>query len=330
MKNTIEDKINDGTNVIEQKNIEFFKRKTKINKMPVGPTIESPTGMGLLGKKETVITELITLRDEKRKTYFDKFYARNGRVKDLRNVKWGLDGDTKDCGYRCNANIVLMEIGAKIPASEDGNRDEKEVAPIYHYPLQALGEWGLDHLTCSHSTYKGMDRVLISEPSRMPVPRFYEYLPKKIHDIRNEECDKFVTEFTGANAGLKREYVTVRFLLMRCNFAMNHRSDVEDHTYYTHGLDINELRVEAIIKVNEAEALVLTPALNFKDLSKEGRQSVFDSWFDSCTANGTVTSVENKENAKIQRHKAGNLLKALKASIGNNFFKMFTINSKGI
>ena len=57
--------------------------------MPVGPTIESLTGMGLLGKKESVITELVTLRDEdKRKTYFDKFYARNGTVKELRNVKW--------------------------------------------------------------------------------------------------------------------------------------------------------------------------------------------------------------------------------------------------
>ena len=56
--------------------------------MPVGPTIESLTGMGLLGKKDSVITELITLRDEdKRKTYFDKFYARNGTVKELRNVK---------------------------------------------------------------------------------------------------------------------------------------------------------------------------------------------------------------------------------------------------
>jgi hypothetical protein len=157
-----------------------------------------------------------------------------------------------------------------------------------------------------------MDRVLISEPSRMPVPRFYEYLPKNVHDIRNEECEKFVTEFVGANDGLERKYVTIKVILMRCNFAMNHRGDVEDHTFYTHGVDINELTVESIIKVNEAEALVLTPALNFKDLSQEGRQSVFDSWFESCTANGTVTSVENKEKAKIQRHKAGNLLKALK------------------
>ena len=161
--------------------------------MPVGPTIESLTGMGLLGKQDNVTTELITLRDEKRKNYFDKFYARNGKVQGFKNVKWGFDGDAKDCGYKCNANIVLIELGAKIPGLDDGSRLEKEVTPIYQFPLQVLGEWGLENLTCSHSTYKGMDRVLISEPSRMPVPRFYEYLPKKIHDKRNEECEKFVT-----------------------------------------------------------------------------------------------------------------------------------------
>ena len=41
--------------------------------MPVGPTIESLTGMGLLGKKDSVITELITLRDEKRKPTLTSF-----------------------------------------------------------------------------------------------------------------------------------------------------------------------------------------------------------------------------------------------------------------
>ena len=32
MKNTIEDKINDETDVIEQKNLEFLKKKTKLLK----------------------------------------------------------------------------------------------------------------------------------------------------------------------------------------------------------------------------------------------------------------------------------------------------------
>ena len=185
----------------------------------------------------------------------------------LKHVRWGTDSTPSACGIRCNANIVLLEIGAKIPASTDGLRAEKEIRPIILYPLTALGEWGLEYLTCAHSTYKGMDRILISEPSKMIVPRYYEYLPKKVHDIRNAVCTKFVTDYVGNNPGLEAKYVTIKFILMRCNLAMDHRGDVEDHTYYTHGMDINEVDLESTIKVTEAEALVLTPALTFKELS---------------------------------------------------------------
>ena len=89
--------------------------------MPGAQTIESLTGMGLLGKKDSVITELVTLRDEKRKTYFDKFYARSGTQNDFRNVKWGLDGDGKDCGIRCNANICLLYTSPS-PRDQRGSR----------------------------------------------------------------------------------------------------------------------------------------------------------------------------------------------------------------
>merc|ERR1711984_28351 len=115
---------------------------------------------------------------------------------------------------------------------------------------------------------------------------------------------------------------TCKFIMLRCNYGMKHRADVECHTFHTHGMDVSELVVESIIKVNEAEVLILTAALNFKDLSQEGRQSVFDSWFGSCTANGTLTRGGNKENAKIQRHKAGALLVALKAFYQNVYYQL--------
>ena len=149
-------------------------------------SIESLTGMGLLPKNKNIITELVSIRDKKRQTYYDKFLAGRNNLTDFRNVKWGLDGEGNDCGIRCNANIVLLEIGAKIPALADGSRGVKEITPIYVFPAKTLREWGVANLTCSHSSYKGMDRVMISEPSRMPVPRFYEYLPKNVFKIRDE------------------------------------------------------------------------------------------------------------------------------------------------
>ena len=148
------------------------------------PTPESLAGMGLLGKKDHIITEVLFLRDDtKRKAYYDKFHAVYGGIDKFKQVKWGVDSAPTSCGIRCNANIVLLSLGAKVPASADGTRAEKEIRPVIQFPLEALGEWGSEYLTCSHSIYKGMERILISEPSKMLVPRYYEYLPKKIHDI---------------------------------------------------------------------------------------------------------------------------------------------------
>ena len=44
---------------------------------------------------------------------------------------------------------------------------------------------------------------------------------------------------------------------------------------HTHGVDLNELDIEASIVVHEGETLVLTPALNLKEMSLEGRNGVY-------------------------------------------------------
>ena len=134
------------------------------------PTPESLAGIGLLGKKDSINTEILYLRDvAKRADYFTKFQTYNRDVEELKQVKWGLASSPTSCGIRCNANIVLLSVGAKIPASADGVRPLKEIDPVIQYPLTTLVEWGTEYLTCSHTTYKGIDRVLISEPSKMKV-----------------------------------------------------------------------------------------------------------------------------------------------------------------
>ena len=99
-------------------------------------------------------------------------------------------------------------------------------------------------------------------------------------------CVKFAADKLADNPGLEPKHVTVKFILLRCNLAMDHRRDVEEHTWNTHGVDITEIDLEASIKVNEGETLVLTASLNFRGISLEGRRQVFDSWFDALAANG--------------------------------------------
>ena len=83
--------------------------------------------------------------------------------------------------------------------------------------------------------------------------------------------------------------------------------------------------MEATIQVNESEVLILSAALNMRELPVERRNQVFDSWFGALAATGAVTNVESKANAKIQRHKSVNYLKVLKGAVGTDFFnKIYT------
>lgn len=102
--------------------------------------------------------------------------------------------------------------------------------------------------------------------------------------------------------------------------ALDHQGDIEEHTLHTHGVNINEIELESTIQVNNSDTLVLASVLNMRELSVEKRRQVFDSWFEGLAATGAVTNGESKENAKIQRHKAGNFLKVLKVAVGTDFF----------
>ena len=133
--------------------------------------------MGLLSKKESIQTKIVGLRDDnRRKAYYDKFIRLYGAVDDLSNVKWSMDPAPTAVACRCNANLVLLEIGARVP--QEGDRVENTIPTILVLPKKALGEWSRKYLMVSHSQYKGLDRVLISEPAKMKVPRFLITYPK--------------------------------------------------------------------------------------------------------------------------------------------------------
>ena len=78
-------------------------------------SLESLTAMRLMPRDPNIPTELVAVRDTKRKTYYDRFVASKNNSTNFRSVKWGLDGEGNDFDIRCNANIVLMEVGARIP-----------------------------------------------------------------------------------------------------------------------------------------------------------------------------------------------------------------------
>ena len=191
-------------------------------------------------------TETVSVRDEARRKFFhEKFHV--ARNKKFKNASWSIETKATG-GQRCNGNIVLIQVGATVPENTATNRAEYDVAPIYILPWAELGTWGLTHLRTYTSEHKGADRISLSEPSRMPVPRFYDYLPKAIFDMKEEVSKKFVDDFKTDNAGLAYENVKVSYILMRCNLALDNRADVEEHTYHTHGMEMSRIKKETIIK----------------------------------------------------------------------------------
>ena len=92
-------------------------------------SLESLTAMRLMPRDPNIPTELVAVRDAKRQTYYDRFMASRNNITDFRSVKWGVDGEGNDCEIRCNGNIVLLEVGARIPVS--GRQTAKNVTPVY-------------------------------------------------------------------------------------------------------------------------------------------------------------------------------------------------------
>ena len=105
----------------------------------VGPSAEKLATMGLLGKKDSISTEIVYLRqDEKREDYYKQFREHNKDVHGLEQVEWGRTSAPTSNGIRCNACIILLSVGAKIPESRDGSRVAKDVPPVIQYPMKAL------------------------------------------------------------------------------------------------------------------------------------------------------------------------------------------------
>ena len=91
----------------------------------------------------------------------------------------------------------------------------------------------------------------------MKIDRFFEYLPKIVHDTTNAIAEKFVVDNGTSNPGLAKGHVTIKWFLMRCNLALDNRGDIEEHMSHMHGININQLDREVSIKVNESDVLVL-------------------------------------------------------------------------
>ena len=162
--------------------------------------------MGLLSRAPTIQTTIIGIGDHgRRKTILDKFTDRHKDDPVMCNVLWSADDNLAKAPSRCNGNLVLLALGAKV--NQNGDQPAIEIPNVYVLPREALGKWSQKYLKVTHSHYKGHDRVLITEPAKCKVPRFFDYVPKLVFESVDAEVAKFVEEFKDDNPGLTAGHV---------------------------------------------------------------------------------------------------------------------------
>ena len=180
----------------------------------------------------------------------------------------------------------MCSIGAKIPATV--TTEAVVIALKLQFPKKALAEWGKDYLTSVHIKYKATDKIIASEPSQYKVDRYFEYLPKKVYQQTATIAQKFVTYNRGDHPRLTTGNVTMKWILLKCNIHLDTREDIEEHTAHTHGININKLKREASIKVNDSAVLQLAKCTTVSELPTEKRRRLVNSWFNSCASTGTI------------------------------------------
>ena len=124
--------------------------------------------MGLMEKNPSVATKTVFLRNTARRTkLYDDFTEATKDDDTMNGVEWGKDAVAAKDGVKCNANIVLCNVGAKIPAT--GTAEAVNIAPKLQFPKKAFAEWGKDYLTSVHIKYKATDKIVASEPSQYKI-----------------------------------------------------------------------------------------------------------------------------------------------------------------
>ena len=54
---------------------------------------------------------------------------------------------------------------------------------------------------------------------------------RKYMKLKKTYVKKFAADNRDDNPGLEARFVTIKYILLRCNVAMDHRGDVEEHTW---------------------------------------------------------------------------------------------------
>ena len=98
--------------------------------------------MGLLEKRTSISIEKVMLRvsnggNNRRAQFLQKFQTDKAGIDEMFGVEWAVENAPTAIGIRCNGNVILASVGARIP--NNGNPAQPTVIdPKLHFPKEVL------------------------------------------------------------------------------------------------------------------------------------------------------------------------------------------------
>ena len=106
--------------------------------------------MGLLEKRmsntiEKVMPRVPTVGNNRRAQLLQKIQTDTVGNDDMFGVEWAVENNPTANGIRCNGNVVISSVGARIPNSANP-ANPTIIDPVLVFLKEALAKWGKEYL----------------------------------------------------------------------------------------------------------------------------------------------------------------------------------------
>ena len=126
---------------------------------------------------------------------------------------------------------------------------EKEISEIY-IDEETQAKWAKENLTAYNFQTEPFPIRALSETNRYELKRFYEYIPEEMFKSKKEE-NKFLEEKRIVHPQLSMEDLHVEWITFLCHEEITSQGDTDDHMWFSHGLEMSEMRDEIRIQKNK-------------------------------------------------------------------------------
>ena len=143
-------------------------------------------------------------------------------------------------------------------------------------------------------------------------------------EIKQEE-ENFLEVQKNNFPSLKIEDVRIKWITFLCHEEMEAQGDIDEHLFFSHGLNTTELIDEKKIELNEKSNLILPEARNIKNLSQNSFEKLMESWYETAVANRILDDDKGRKKDRVMSEKSTSLIAAISEAVGSAIEETFKI-----